>query len=68
MFEKNYALISGILFVLVAAVHAWRIADGWPVTVDGTAISMLASWVAVIIAGALGFYGLWIGVRRNLQP
>jgi len=67
MFEKNYALISGILFVLVATIHAWRIAQGWTVTVDGTAVSMLASWVAVLIAAGLGIYGLWIGIRRNIR-
>ena len=65
MSEKNYALISGILFALVAIVHMWRIIEGWPVTVDGAELSMGASWVAAIITAALAFYGLRIGLRRT---
>ena len=56
MNQKNYCLISGILFALVAIAHLLRILNGTSVLVDDYAVPMLVSWVGLIVPG---FLALW---------
>lgn len=50
-------IISGILFVIIALIHIWRIFMGWSVTVDGQEIPMWASIVGAIVTGLMA---VWI--------
>ncbi len=46
---KNYCIVSGIFFCLVALAHAVRVVYEVPVSVDGSAVPMSVSWVAIIV-------------------
>jgi hypothetical protein len=50
---KSYCIISGALFCLVAIVHLLRIGNDVAVVIDGYPLPMLASWLGVIVPGAL---------------
>lgn len=50
---RHYCRISGALFGLVALAHLARIVYGLSLQVDGVAIPMWVSWIAVIVPGTL---------------
>ena len=56
MNHKNYCLVSGVLFALVALAHLLRIVYGLPVQVDEYAVPMLVSWVGFVVPAALAIW------------
>lgn len=66
MSYKNYALISGIVFALVALLHMFRIAQGWEIVVAGSPAPLGASWIGLAISGVLAYFGLSLGCKKTL--
>ena len=64
MGQKNYSLISGIIFAIVALVHLARLVQAWQITINGMAVPMSISWLGLIIGAILAFYGLRYGTRK----
>ena len=67
---KNYCVVSGVLFSLVALAHLSRIVYGMSVQVDGYSIPMFLSWVGFVIPACLAFWAFRIvhdhaGSRRS---
>jgi hypothetical protein len=52
--SKPFTLIAAIVFLIVAAAHAYRIYTGFPVTVGAHDIPMMASWIGGAVAALLG--------------
>ena len=50
---SKYALVSGVVFGVVAVLQAVRALYQWPVQVGGVDIPVLGSWVAALVAGGL---------------
>ena len=48
----------GILFLIIAVLHALRLLYGWPAVIGTFVVPMWASWVAVVVAGTLSYHGL----------
>jgi len=65
MTQKNYFLITGIVFLIVALVHLLRILQGWGIVIDEMAIPMWVSWAGLVIPGILAYYGLRLGLSRQ---
>lgn len=65
MVYKNYCLVSGILFSLVALAHLLRIALGLPVQVGTYAVPMGLSWIGLIVPTALAAWALRIGMAKS---
>jgi len=63
MDQKSYLKLAGAIFALVALAHLVRAAMGWPITIDGWNVPIWLSWVAFVIAGALGYFG-WSLAKR----
>jgi hypothetical protein len=63
MDQKTFVLITGVIFAIVALAHLLRILMGWPVVIDNWTVPMWVSWIALVIAGALSYFGLSIGLR-----
>jgi hypothetical protein len=61
--RRNYSLIAGLLFALVALVHLWRIATAADITVDGALVPMWVSWFGLVVTGILAYFGLHYGRR-----
>lgn len=52
-----YAVITALIFALVAIMHGWRIYEGWTVQIGPHSISMTVSWVALVAAALLAIWG-----------
>ena len=53
MAYREYGLVSGVLFGLVAIAHLLRIVYGLPVLVDDYAVPMAFSWAGFVVPAAL---------------
>ena len=57
MSRRAYLLVSAAIFCLVALLHLGRIVFGWSAVIGGWNIPMWLSWVGLIVAGALAYFG-----------
>jgi hypothetical protein len=48
-----YALITALIFALVAILHGWWIFKGWTVQIGSHSVSMTVSWVGLVVAALL---------------
>lgn len=51
--QSKYAVVSGVLFGVIAVLQAVRALNQWPVHVGGFAVPVWASWLAALVAGSL---------------
>jgi len=58
MNQKTFHSVVGILFLIIAVLHALRLLYGWPAVIGTFVVPMWASWVAVVVAGTLSYHGL----------
>ncbi len=57
MTEKPFATVAAVIFALVALLHLLRLVMGWPVIIDTWTVPMWVSWVGLVVAGGLSYYG-----------
>lgn len=55
MTNKNYLSVTGIIFLIIAVLHALRIAYGWHAEIGGWTVPMWLSWVALVVSGYLAW-------------
>lgn len=55
--RKTYMTVTATLFLIVAIMHLLRIIFGWSVEIGGLSIPFWASWLGVLVAGALAYLG-----------
>lgn len=55
MAVKTYLSISGLIFLVIAVLHALRIAYGWEAMLGGWEVPMWLSWVALVVSGYLSW-------------
>jgi hypothetical protein len=60
---SKYAVVSGVLFGVIAVLQAVRALNQWPVVVGGLDIPVGVSWVAMVIAGSLCLWAFRSGHR-----
>lgn len=58
MSQKAFSLVAGLFFSLIALGHLLRIVNSWPMHIADWTAPMWASWLALVVAGFLGFTGL----------
>jgi len=49
--------VTATLFLVVAIIHLLRIIFGWSVEIGGLSIPFWLSWLAVLVASALAYFG-----------
>lgn len=64
--SKTYITITAGVFTLIALLHLARIIYGWEAVIGNVEIPMWASWLAVLVAGALALKG-WKGREKILN-
>jgi hypothetical protein len=64
MDQKTFAVLAGVIFAIVVLFHLLRIYMGWPVVIGDWAVPMWVSWIALVVAGGLSYFGLSFAVRR----
>ena len=53
---RQYCMVSGVLFALVALAHLLRIVNDIPVLVDDYDVPMLLSWIGFAVPAGLAFW------------
>jgi hypothetical protein len=61
--QGKYALVSGVVFGVVAVVQALRLFNQWPVQVGPFAMPVWFSWMALLLAGGLCIWAFRSGRR-----
>ena len=57
MNRKTYLTVTATLFLVVATMHLLRMIFGWQVEIGGLSIPFWVSWLGVLVAGALAYFG-----------
>jgi len=52
--RKPFTTIAAVLFLIIAGVHVYRLATGFEVTIAGSPVSMVVSWIGVVVGLVLG--------------
>jgi hypothetical protein len=52
-----YAVVSALIFAVVAVAHVVRLIKGWKVEIGPYNVSMNVSWVAVVVAAVIAIWG-----------
>ena len=63
MSEKTFAAIAATIFGLVALLHLLRVVMGWSIVIDAWTVPMWLSWIGLVVAGALSYYGMRLAGR-----
>ena len=58
--QHAFFIVSGIIFGIVALLHALRLALRWQVEVNQREIPMWISVGGLIVAAGLSLWGLWL--------
>jgi hypothetical protein len=65
MSHKSFCLVAGIIFTIIALLHLLRVIYDWDAVIGGWPVPRWISWLALVIAGYLGYEGLRLSVRSN---
>ena len=57
MNRNTYLTVTATLFLTIAIAHLLRIILGWHVEIARLSIPFWASWLAVVVSGALAYFG-----------
>jgi hypothetical protein len=63
MDQKKFSFLAGAIFAVVALVHLLRIYMGWTVMIGDWTAPIWMSWIAVLGACALSYFGLRSAAR-----
>ncbi len=64
MDQKTFSLVAGVIFALVALLHLLRIYMAWPVVIGGWLVPIWFSWIGLVVAGGLSYFGLNLAMRH----
>lgn len=68
MSQKTFSLTAGVVFLLIALGHVFRIVFGLVWVVEGRTVPMWASMVAVLLTGYLAYEGFRLGKKSQAGP
>ncbi len=63
MEQKAFLVLAGVIFALVALLHVLRIYMGWSVVIGSWTAPVWLSWIALVVAGGLSYFGLRLATR-----
>ncbi len=52
-----YAMVSALIFAVVAVVHLFRLLKRWPVQIGSYLVPMSASWLGLAVSALLAVWG-----------
>lgn len=61
MDQKNYLLVTSVIFLIIFVLHGARIFLGWEAMIGGWEVPMWLSWIAVVATGFLAYSGFTAG-------
>jgi hypothetical protein len=54
---KSYAIVSALIFAVVALAHLVRLLNRWPVVIGPYQVPMNVSWVALVVSAVIAIWG-----------
>jgi hypothetical protein len=63
MSRNAYLLVTASIFSLVCLLHLARIVFAWSMVIGHWGVPMWLSWVGVIVAGALAYFGFSLAAQ-----
>ena len=63
MDQKTFTVIASVIFGIVALLHVLRIFLGWPAIIGGWTVPMWLSWIGLVVAGVLSYFGINLATR-----
>ena len=63
MNQKTFTILASVIFALVALFHVLRIFLGWPAVIGGWTVPMWLSWIGLVVAGGLSYFGIKLATR-----
>jgi hypothetical protein len=57
MTQRTFSLVTAMLFLLIALLHAIRLVRGWQITIEGAVVPLWVSWIGLAITGYLAWQG-----------
>jgi hypothetical protein len=63
MNQKTFSLVAGLIFLLVAVMHALRLAFRWEVVLNGWVVPLWVIAVGILITAYLAFESLKLSRR-----
>ena len=57
MSQKTFNTTAAVIFTLVFVLHGLRVIRGWEAVIGGFMVPMWASYLAVVIAGVMAYFG-----------
>ena len=57
MTQRIFSLVTAVLFLLIALLHAIRLLRGWQVIIEGAVVPIWISWIGLAIAAYLAYEG-----------
>ena len=58
MSEKTFVATAAVIFGIVALLHLLRLVIGWSVVIEDWTVPMWFSWIGLVVAGALSYFGM----------
>ena len=68
MTQRTFSLVTAVLFVLIALLHAVRLLRGWQVTIEGAIVPIWISWIGLAIAVYLASQGFRLASENLRTP
>ncbi len=65
MNQKTFTVTAGVVFSLIAALHALRLLLRWDAVIGGWTVPIWLSWVALAAAGYLAYTAFNVGKRSG---
>jgi hypothetical protein len=62
---KPFSIIAATIFLLIALIHLYRIAVGFPIMIGATSIGQAVSWAGLIVASVMAVGLFREGLRGN---
>ena len=63
MSQRTFTIIASAIFGVVALLHVLRIFLGWPAVIGGWTVPMWLSWIGLVVAGGLSYFGIRLAMR-----
>ncbi|MGB7770603.1 MAG: hypothetical protein WBL43_01955 [Pseudolabrys sp.] len=63
MSQKTFTITASVIFGIVALFHVLRILLSWPVVIGGWTVPMWFSWIGLVVAGGLSYFGINLVMR-----
>lgn len=60
MSQKNFSLVVGVIFLIIAVLHALRLLNGWHAEIGTIVIPFWVSVVTLGVSGYLAYKGIML--------